>query len=500
MVRKRQRTSDRCKWSEEVMLKAVSAVQSNEMLLSTAARTFDVPRNSLRRRVNSVSQIPKFGQKTTFSRDIEIQLVQFLLQLDEIGFGLTVKELRCLVYRFAVVNDLKHPFNNELQMAGIDWVRGFLSRHNTLSIRVSESISFGRAIGFNKDVVLDFFVKLRNLMEVHKLGNDPSKIFNCDETGLQLVYKPSKVISQSGKRVVVCQTNQEKGETVSVMICASASGHYIPPFVIMKGKRWKDDYELGMPPGTKVVLSDSGYMKWDVFSKFLDHFISSKPNGSVILILDGHRSHFADPGTLEKALQHNIFLFCLPSNCTHKLQPLDVSFFAPLKTYYNEACRSYIQRYPGKGLSKIGFGDIFANAWKRAATVGNIVNGFKRCGIFPFDPNCFLNSEFAPSTVHDHFANQNAQNQGSLDEKKVENPNLKASQIKTKVVKKIFKDIHPLPKTTSNRTKRKRTSREAKLLSDQTFIEELKKKKSLAASKLEKQTNKTKQINKVKGK
>jgi hypothetical protein len=42
-------------------------------------------------------------------------------------------------------------------------------------------------------------------------------------------------------RDVVCQTNCEKGETVSVMACMSASGQYIPPFVVMKGQRYNDN-------------------------------------------------------------------------------------------------------------------------------------------------------------------------------------------------------------------------------------------------------------------
>lgn len=65
-------------------------------------------------------------------------------------------------------------------------------------------------------------------------------------------------------------------------------GQYVPPFVVMKGQRYNDNFEIGMPPGTKIVLSQSGYMKWEQFSQFLDHFISIKPSGPVVLILDGH--------------------------------------------------------------------------------------------------------------------------------------------------------------------------------------------------------------------
>jgi hypothetical protein len=68
MVRNRERKTDRCKWSEENMLSAVKAFKVDGMPLATAAKTFAVPRNSLRRRVLSKVELPKFGQYTTFSK------------------------------------------------------------------------------------------------------------------------------------------------------------------------------------------------------------------------------------------------------------------------------------------------------------------------------------------------------------------------------------------------------------------------------------------------
>lgn len=42
------------------------------------------------------------------------------------------------------------------------------------------------------------------------------------------------------------------------MVCASASGQYIPPFVVMKEQWYNHDYELGMPPETKMRASKMG--------------------------------------------------------------------------------------------------------------------------------------------------------------------------------------------------------------------------------------------------
>ncbi|KAJ8876459.1 hypothetical protein PR048_020904 [Dryococelus australis] len=169
------------------------------------------------------------------------------------------------------------------------------------------------------------------------------------------------------------------------MACISAAGHYVSPFVVMKGQCQNDNYEIYMPPGTKVVISHSGYMELEQFSMFIDHFIAAKPAGTIILILDGHGPNYSDFPTIEKAVTNDISLLCLLSHTTNKLRSLDVSFCGPLKKHYNKACRIHLRKNSGKWLNKVVFGGIFAEAWSKAHTVGNDVNGFKACGIFPIN-------------------------------------------------------------------------------------------------------------------
>lgn len=496
MVRNAKRTTDRCSWSEENMQLAMKAFKVDGMPLSTAAKTFSVPRNTLRRRVVSNTNIPKFGQHTTFTKEIELQLVDHLLKLDSIGYGLTYKELRSLAYRYAFSNGIKHNFNNELQVAGKDWIRGFLSRHKNLSLRVAEGLSHARAKGMTKEKIAVFYNNLSTLMDELSLWDKPSHIYNCDETGLQLIYKPRKVITMRGKRDVVSQTNCEKGETVSVMACVSATGQYVPPFVVMKGQRYNDNFELGMPSGTKIVLSESGYMKWEQFSQFLDHFIAVKPSGPVILILDGHGSHCSDPPTLEKAVANNVHLLCLPPHSTHRLQPLDVALFAPLKTFYNDGCRRHLRRNPGKGINKVAFGSIFAEAWNRAATVGNAVHGFNACGIHPFNPDRLPDHVFIPATVHEVTTSHAEEPQietvarsspprnnevgefreSSGTQMRAESPNGRS-----------FEELSPLP-STSGTGQSKRKMGESQILTNHSFITQLKNKKAKAAARSTKKT------------
>jgi hypothetical protein len=102
------------------MLSAAKVFKVDGISLATAAKTFAVPRIFLRLRVLSKAELPKFGKHTTFSKSEEKELVTYLVKLDSIRYGLTHKEIRSLVYRYAFTNGMKHTFNNDLQMAGKD--------------------------------------------------------------------------------------------------------------------------------------------------------------------------------------------------------------------------------------------------------------------------------------------------------------------------------------------------------------------------------------------
>jgi hypothetical protein len=104
-------------------------------------------------------------------------------------------------------------------------------------------------------------------------------------------------MSAKGKKDVYHSTTGRKGSTVTVILCTNAAGQSVPPFVIMKGVRKRDAYSKGMPNGSVVHMSESVNMTSKVFSAFLDH----KPQGRILLIVDGHPSHCKDPDMLDKA-------------------------------------------------------------------------------------------------------------------------------------------------------------------------------------------------------
>lgn len=80
-----------------------------------------------------------------------------------------------------------------------------------------------------------------------------------------------------------------------------------------------------------------------------------------------------------------VILVALHPNCTHMLQPADVSVFAPLKKGWQAHVREWKFNNNYHQVVKSDFAPILQEVFKKKATPIVIQNGFKKCGLYPFD-------------------------------------------------------------------------------------------------------------------
>ncbi|XP_049884506.1 uncharacterized protein LOC126379735 [Pectinophora gossypiella] len=233
------------------------------------------------------------------------------------------------------------------------------------------------------------------------LLDKPDRIFNIDETGVQLNNTPGKVIVTKGTKSVHSITSGEKGETMSIIACCNAAGNFLSPVVIIKGVNKKPEFLDGLPHGSDVYMNKkSAYVNAELFQKWLvQHFVPRKPQGKVILLLDGHSSHTNSVEMLETAEENGIILFCLPSHSTQALQPLDRSFFKPFKTFFAAETKNWMLTNKEKKINRLIAGKLIGNAWIRATTPSNAISGFRACGIYPYNPAAIPENFFAISDL-----------------------------------------------------------------------------------------------------
>ena len=185
-----------------------------------------------------------------------------------------------------------------------------------------------------------------------------------------------------------------------MIACFSAIGCYIPPVFIFPRKRMLDALMKGAPQGAKGFSSSSGWIDSDLFLQWLSHFqsfVNSLKENQFLLILDNHSSHLSLQA-INFACEHGIIMLSIPPYSSHKLQPLDRTFFGPLKTFYSQEVNKWMVNHPGKRVSDFDVAELVGKAYKRAATMQKAVNGFKVAGISPFNPHVFNDDDFAPAT------------------------------------------------------------------------------------------------------
>ena len=113
----------------------------------------------------------------------------------------------------------------------------------------------------------------------------------------------------------------------------------------------------------------------------MDHAVAARP---LLLLLDGHSSHFK-PETIRFAQEHEIVLFCLPPHTTYECQPLDCSFFGPLKVHWCDVIHSFHQKYSIVVISKLNFNHLFKEPWLCAITPQVLTSGFRKSGVYPLN-------------------------------------------------------------------------------------------------------------------
>ena len=368
-------------YNEEKLYAAYEEVLFKNVAVRQAAMMYGVPVSTLRDRVSG--RVP-FGKKSGPTRYLtneeENELVCFVTGAAEMGYSYTRADVLELVQEILVRKNIATTISH-------GWWEGFKKRHPEITLRKPEPVSHVRANCAQPEVLRRYFDELEVILKGNELMESPSCIFNMDESGFPLDPKSLHIVCKRGQRhpSTLCSGNKSQ---ITVLACCNAAGYVIPPFVIFDRKILKAELTVGEVPETMYGLSNSGWIDSELFDAwFQNHFLSYAPaSRPLVLILDGHSSHF-NPATLRRAAEEDIIMFCLPPHTSHKTQPLDKGCFGPLKVIWREECHTYLKKNSGKVITRFQFSEIFGKAWKRGMTTRNIVAGFETTGFYPFNPD-----------------------------------------------------------------------------------------------------------------
>ena len=367
-------------WSNESMDKAITAAERGTSVRK-AAEMFGVPRSTLHDHISGkVELYAKQGPKPYLTTEEEEELANFLLRCARIGYPHTRQQVIGLVQEVVNSKDMEVVVTN-------GWWERFLQRHSYLTLRTAVPLSYVRAMASDRDSLERYYDLLEETLRSNEIFDDPTRIFNCDETGMPLNPKPLKVVSEVGNKNP-CNVTGNLRSQITVLACTSAAGYPLPPFIIFDCKTLTKELTKGEVPGASYGLSNKGWMDGELFKDwFVGHFLSYAPScRPLLLLLDGHSSHFC-PEVIRTAAAEGTIVFALPPHTTHLSQPLDKGAFAPLKIEWRKAVQNFIFKNPGRQITRYDFSALFAKAWSNAMTLPNIVAGFRVTGVYPFNRN-----------------------------------------------------------------------------------------------------------------
>jgi hypothetical protein len=361
---------------------AIQAIQNKSILsIAAAARAYDVPRSTLRDRVNGVlsqTTLRANGHKLTqLDEDI---LTKWILCMDDRGAAPRPPMVRTMAnILLAATGD---------DVVGKCWVTNFIKRTPAIQTRFSRRYNYARAQQEDPSILRAWFKRLEETICQYGILQDD--IYNFDETGFAMgLVSTAKVVTRAeyyGRRSVIQPGNREWVTTVETI---NACGWALPPLIIFKGKRYIESWFCSdLPNDWRFEVSPNGWTNDAIGLRWLEKLFipatTSRTRGQYrLLILDGHGSHLT-PEFDRICATNNVIPICMPPHSSHLLQPLDVGCFAVLKRSYSalvdQQARSGVNH-----IDKLDFLTAYPHARADAFKINTIQSAFRATGIVPID-------------------------------------------------------------------------------------------------------------------
>jgi len=190
--------------------------------------------------------------------------------------------------------------------------------------------------------------KFTNKRQLHqkteKYRIRPENTYNIDEKGflIGIAGQAKRIFTTTGLKSGKIRGAGTDGsrEWISIIACVSAIGDRLPPTLIYKGvsgdlqTAWIEDFDPLLQKAN-FVTSENGWTSHEIGFKWLSEIFEpqtretcSKGLRKRLLIVDGHSSH-VNRRFIDFCGDNDIILLVFPPHTTHRLQPLDVSVFAP---------------------------------------------------------------------------------------------------------------------------------------------------------------------------
>lgn len=111
------------KYDNYELVAAAKMVKEQKISIFKAAKTNEVPWSSLKDflKRDNFDLVPKMGRPFALTADLEIQILNYIIKMQELGFGLTVLQLRHIAHKIATAANRGSYFNEDILSTSKWW-------------------------------------------------------------------------------------------------------------------------------------------------------------------------------------------------------------------------------------------------------------------------------------------------------------------------------------------------------------------------------------------
>lgn len=436
-----QQTNMPRKYMDYSSLQVAKAIDlaRNGQSIRRAAASANVPESTVRMKLKAKCASKNPGRPPVLTKEEEVFIINWIINSAKVGFPVDAKRLKTSVAYLFKMSGRKSPFTDGIP--GRKWMKLFLKRHPNISRRIPSALSKQRTT-VTEPKIRKWFDQIHSYFMANKLNHvaaDPVRVFNMDETAMRLVPSREEVFAETGAKYVHTNCANSDKEAYTTLFAANAAGTLATPLVLFPYKqRLPAEISLNAPSGYAVGKTESGWMNRETFYYYLKNIfhpwlLKMEITLPVIVFVDGHTSHISYQ-TTEFCRENGIELICLFPNATHILQPLDVAFFRGLKARWNKKLIQWRTHHAGEMIPKHEFTPLLKKAVDEMGNLKSTLNnGFRKCGLVPWDPNAVNYEMIATKQTSDVEATSNSTENDLVPEKIAPNALLSAFEDYLKV-------------------------------------------------------------------
>ena len=349
-----------------------------------AARIFGLPidtlKSSLRR--DSPNKIDHRGGQNKILEQHQVDAIQkFIRSLLTHDISPTKSLL------FTSIQYLKRKENANFVGPTKRWLSSWwqANKLHTIKTKPLASIRYSAA---QVDDVHRWFEGYRLALRELKI-KDRRNIINFDEAGFRVGCMKGEEILVPDDVNEFYAISPEDRRSLTVFEMINAAGDFpTPPLVVIQGQELMSNwFSNGLPAGTRIMTSESGFTSDKIALAFLEHYIknshASPTSDWKLMLMDNHGSHLT-PEFIQLANENHICPYPLIPHMTHCMQSLDVAVFQPYKHWHDVAIQEAISEFDiSYSISRFchDLTKIRDCTFKRST----IKSAFQKSGMWPID-------------------------------------------------------------------------------------------------------------------